>query len=555
VANVLNFRSTIGRDSTSSTSGGAPTAPRRSGLWRYVFAGGMLLVVAVVAAGVLILVSAHASLTADANGIAKVGMPLGGGSIERVSAVTGPHSQPVPIEVRGGTIWPQKLIPANARLSVDVVVKRPGWDAWLAGNTEHLHLSMTTPVASLRSHYLTVSGHGQLRLRFKQPIQSYSYGQLGHLRRHVLASPQSVVKLPRSAPAGTVFVSAAPRSWERSPATLVSWFPAGADGSAVANPAPGSTIKPNTPLTLTFSRPLRAALGSHRPPVPTGATGAWSTVNSHTLRFEPTGYGYGLGAKVTVALPHGVQLVGGQHSATADAGTWVVPGGSTVRLQQMLSLLNYLPLKFHYKGPGVGLTPESQLSAAVSPPAGRFSFRYSNTPPALKHMWQPGSMGTVTKGALMAFQTDHGLTADGIAGPALWRTLIKAVVGGHRSSFGYTFVTVSEASQALSLWHNGRTVLHTPVNTGIPSAPTATGTFPVYEHLPVTTMSGTNPDGSHYSDPGIQWVSYFNGGDALHGFTRAQFGFPQSLGCVEMPVGTAGQVYPFTPIGTLVDVV
>ncbi len=50
-------------------------------------------------------------------------------------------------------------------------------------------------------------------------------------------------------------------------------------------------------------------------------------------------------------------------------------------------------------------------------------------------------------------------------------------------------------------------------------------------------MSGTNPDGSHYNDPGIQFVSYFNGGDALHAFTRAQYGFPQSLGCVEMALG------------------
>ena len=78
----------------------------------------------------------------------------------------------------------------------------------------------------------------------------------------------------------------------------------------------------------------------------------------------------------------------------------------------------------------------------------------------------------------------------------------------------------------------------TPVNTGIASAPTASGTYPVFEHLPVTTMSGTNPDGSHYSDPGIQYVSYFNGGDALHAFTRAQYGFPQSLGCVEMDLGS-----------------
>ena len=65
---------------------------------------------------------------------------------------------------------------------------------------------------------------------------------------------------------------------------------------------------------------------------------------------------------------------------------------------------------------------------------------------------------------------------------------------------------------------------------------------------------GTNPDGSHYNDPGIKWVSYFNGGDALHAFTRAQYGFPQSLGCVEMMLEPAGQVWPYTPIGTLVHV-
>jgi lipoprotein-anchoring transpeptidase ErfK/SrfK len=137
----------------------------------------------------------------------------------------------------------------------------------------------------------------------------------------------------------------------------------------------------------------------------------------------------------------------------------------------------------------------------------------------------------------------------------VWKALISAAISGHGSTFGYTFVSVSVASQSLNLWHSGKTVIgSTAVNTGIPSAPTATGTYPVYEHLTSTTMSGTNPDGSHYSDPNIPWVSYFNGGDALHGFTRASYGSPQSLGCVEMPFSVAGQVYPYTPIGTLVDV-
>jgi lipoprotein-anchoring transpeptidase ErfK/SrfK len=115
-------------------------------------------------------------------------------------------------------------------------------------------------------------------------------------------------------------------------------------------------------------------------------------------------------------------------------------------------------------------------------------------------------------------------------------------------------VEVSESSETLQLWNNGSIRLSTPVNTGISSAPTEQGTFTVYEHIASGTMSGTNPDGSHYEDPGIPWISYFNGGDALHGFVRASYGFPQSLGCVEMPPSTAGQVWPYTPIGTIVHI-
>ena len=37
--------------------------------------------------------------------------------------------------------------------------------------------------------------------------------------------------------------------------------------------------------------------------------------------------------------------------------------------------------------------------------------------------------------------------------------------------------------------------------------PTELGTYPVYERFLSTTMTGTNPDGTHYSDPDIPWVS------------------------------------------------
>jgi lipoprotein-anchoring transpeptidase ErfK/SrfK len=155
----------------------------------------------------------------------------------------------------------------------------------------------------------------------------------------------------------------------------------------------------------------------------------------------------------------------------------------------------------------------------------------------------------------MMFQDEHHLTVDGIAGPSVWKALMDQAIKGAKPHPGYSYVYVHRnVPQRMTLWHDGHVVIASPGNTGVPAAPTDLGTFPVFEHLRVTTMSGTNPDGSHYNDPGIQYVSYFNGGDALHAFNRASFGTPQSLGCVELPLAAARTVWPYTPIGTLVTI-
>ena len=67
-------------------------------------------------------------------------------------------------------------------------------------------------------------------------------------------------------------------------------------------------------------------------------------------------------------------------------------------------------------------------------------------------------------------------------------------------------------------------------------------------------MKGTNLDGTTYNDPNVPYASYFNGGDALHGFIRASYGTPQSNGCIEMSYADAALVWALTPIGTLVTV-
>jgi hypothetical protein len=234
---------------------------------------------------------------------------------------------------------------------------------------------------------------------------------------------------------------------------------------------------------------------------------------------------------------------------------WTVPPGSILRLQQLLAQAGYLPVDWNPSGAAVARTPSAEAQAAVEPPSGAFSWRYRNTPHQLEAMWTPAQTNTITKGAVMKLENEHELTVDGLPGPTVWHALLGAAIAGKKLSSGYSYVYVHrEAPETMTLWHNGSTVLSSPANTGISGAETELGTFPVFEHLPETTMTGTNPDGSHYSDPGIKWVSYFNGGDALHNFDRASFGSPQSLGCVELPLAASAEIYPYTPIGTLVTI-
>jgi lipoprotein-anchoring transpeptidase ErfK/SrfK len=115
-------------------------------------------------------------------------------------------------------------------------------------------------------------------------------------------------------------------------------------------------------------------------------------------------------------------------------------------------------------------------------------------------------------------------------------------------------VLVNQANpETAKFWHNGKLVETTLVNTGIAGRSTDDGTFPVYSRFPITQMKGTNPDGTKYNDT-VQFVSYFNGGDALHYYSRGGYGYYQSLGCVEMPYTAAQDVYPLTTYGTLVTV-
>lgn len=245
------------------------------------------------------------------------------------------------------------------------------------------------------------------------------------------------------------------------------------------------------------------------------------------------------------------------HAASTEKARFRTATYSTARLDELLAQLDYLPLTWT---PSAGQKVPAdndaagQRAAAYNAPLGQFTWK-SGYPSELRRFWRDGTTnGLILQGAVMAFEQQHGLKADGIAGPKIWDALLTAVAAHDVSKSGYTYAIASEGDpETLTIWHNGQQVLRTDANTGIPASPTTIGTSPVYLKYRYQDMTGTNPNGTPYSSP-VYYVSYFRGSLAVHWYPRASYGFPQSLGCVELPWNVAKSAWQDLSYGSLVTV-
>jgi peptidoglycan hydrolase-like protein with peptidoglycan-binding domain len=332
----------------------------------------------------------------------------------------------------------------------------------------------------------------------------------------------------------------------------------------VLSVSPGSSADPVTaadPVRVVFSAALAAR--SPRPTFSPPVAGQW-TAAGHALVFTPA-VPLAPATQVTLRVPagsSGVRSVKGAALAQPVTAVFQAGGSSTLRLEQLLAQLGYLPVTW---GPqnGSSLTAPSgnvltakhggRGLAVVSPPGGAFRW-LGDYPAALTSQWQPGSPGVILTGAIMAFQSDHGLSMTGTVTTGLWQAVLAAAASGQDNPHGYTYALVSKAlPQTLTVYHNGLVVFHGLANTGSAETPTPDGTFPVYLRVPSQIMQGLMPDGTPYAEP-AQFVSYFDGDYAVHSMVRASYGSPQSLGCVELPVAQAQQVWPYLTYGSLVTV-
>ena len=326
---------------------------------------------------------------------------------------------------------------------------------------------------------------------------------------------------------------------------------------ASISPRSGSVGVPGSAqLSVTFTAPVSRA--SPAPTLNPAVPGSWHVVGQRSMVFTPSEPFVPL-SQVTLTIPGGrrgpVGTAGGMLPARV-VDDFTIADGSTLRLQQLLSILDYSPLSWQAAGAPIAATDTpAQLEAMYSPPAGSFSWRNSGWPSGLLALWQQGRYNVFTRGLVMSFQADHGLIPNGQPSAGLWFALLHAVASGAVNTGGYNYAVGDKVPpQSLTIWHNGAVVLRSAANTGIPQSPTPSGTFPVFARYRNQIMRGTNPDGTSYADP-VQYVAYFHGGDAVHYFPRADYGVPQSLGCIELPLAAAAAAWPYLAYGTLVTVV
>ena len=308
------------------------------------------------------------------------------------------------------------------------------------------------------------------------------------------------------------------------------------------SPAAGAKgVNGTNPIRVQFSAPLAAS--SPMPTLSPSIPGHWA-VQGNVAVFTPV-VGYLENTRVTVKIPGGLAgMVSAAGGTAGNGGTlganlsqsFTTGSFSTMRLQQLLAQLGYLPMTWTSKSLSA-ISPanaKAELAAAYSAPAGTFGWQsgypWSLTVAVEGRLGQhPGRRRD--PGVRVGARHDHGRDR----GQGRLVRLLTAVAKGQKNPNGYTYALASQHyPETMTVWHNGHVVLKSLANTGIPASPTADGTFPVYLKYYFSYMKGTNPDGSKYDDP-VYYASYFNGGDAVHQFSRYSYGYYQSLGCVELP--------------------
>jgi lipoprotein-anchoring transpeptidase ErfK/SrfK len=112
------------------------------------------------------------------------------------------------------------------------------------------------------------------------------------------------------------------------------------------------------------------------------------------------------------------------------------------------------------------------------------------------------------------------------------------------------WIDVNLSQQRLTAYQGNTAVFSTLISSGVAGRRTPTGRHAVRTKIPAQRMSGPG-----YNLPGVPYVMYFAGANAIHGtYWHNNFGRPMSHGCVNMRIPEAKWLYNWASIGTPVVV-
>jgi len=185
------------------------------------------------------------------------------------------------------------------------------------------------------------------------------------------------------------------------------------------------------------------------------------------------------------------------------------------------------------------------VAPTASPNERSFSVRILQAQLSALHyvVGAPGVLDDRTQRAVLAFRKMVGLPRTTVAD-----TTVFAALAAGEGAFPIEFPSAGRhvegdlTHQVLALiGADGQVQALYPMSSGKPSTPTALGSFHVTWRQP-----GVNNDGMVDS-------SYFNGGDAIHGYPEVP-PYAASHGCLRVPIPDALTIYDWVRIGTPVDV-
>ncbi len=119
------------------------------------------------------------------------------------------------------------------------------------------------------------------------------------------------------------------------------------------------------------------------------------------------------------------------------------------------------------------------------------------------------------------------------------------------------WIEVNLHEQTLAVYDQNQLVFATLIASGLDPFWTRPGLFQIYQKLDTTPMSGAfeadRSDAYYLED--VPWTMYYDDARALHGaYWRANLGFPQSHGCVNLSVGDSRWLFEWANEGDWVYV-